>query len=283
MLTNREYLDQYFRILKYKPSRCQAEFHNAPEHVTELRLQAASQSGKSLASMINEAMDSTAMYLPWFQGKRFTLKQTIVRPHEYMSRIISTSSQIQKATLQLHLLGNLDDPHGLGKGTIPLDYIVGKPTLQRGLANVVNDVTVRRDIGGTGNIDFRSMEQDIAAFAGTSLDQVRFDEPGPLEVYLESMARLTSVKGSRMVYTATPTAGRDPLFMRFEEPSPHRMTILMTLFDVHHLSKEQIQEIIERTPEQDRAMRIYGQPAQGSGNVYETPYDNIAFDLVGSA
>jgi phage terminase large subunit-like protein len=221
--------------------------------------------------MANEAMDCTGDYMPWFKGKLFHYKRTIIRPHDYMSWVICTSHQVQKQTLQLVLLGNLDDPNGLGTGMVPLDALVGKPVLQRGLANVAESFTVQRVTGGTGHVAFRSMEQDISAFAGATLDQIRWDEPGPIAKYLEALARLTAVENSRAVVTLTPTEGRDQLWMRFEEPSPHRMTLRMTLHDATHLSKEQIAAIIERTPPEDRAMRIYGEPAQGSGNVYETP------------
>jgi phage terminase large subunit-like protein len=278
MLTEKEYRQKYRRIDFYRPSPKQLDFHNAPSHITELRLIAATQSGKSFSSMANEAMDCTGDYMPWFKGKKFLEKRSIIRPHEYMSWVICTSHQVQKQTLQLVLLGNLDDPNGMGTGMTPLDSIIGRPVFQRGMANVCESFTVRRVTGGTGHVGFRSMEQAVSAFAGASLDQIRWDEPGPINLYLEALARLTAVSGSRAVVTLTPTEGRDQLWMRFEEPSKHRMTMRMTLHDATHLSKEQIQEIIDRTPPQDRPMRIYGEPAQGSGSVYETPEANIVHE-----
>lgn len=278
LYTEKEYRQRYCRLDFFKPNAKQLEFICAPAHLTEIRLQAATQSGKSISSMMCEAMDATANYLPWHTGKHFDQKQSIVRPHDYMSWVVTSSSQVQKATLQLNLIGNLDDPNGLGTGAIPLDYFIGKPVLSRGLQNVVDSVTVRRDMGGTGNIGFRTMEQSIAAFAGVSLDQVRWDEPGPFNLYLEAQARTTAVRGSRVVFTATPTEGRDAIYLHFEEPSPSRRTYRMSLLDVEHMSKEQVQAVIDRTPEVDRPMRIYGEPSLSAGSIYTTPIDQFLID-----
>ena len=272
LLSAREYNLKYRRRDFFKPSAKQRDFANADPRLTEIRLIAASQSGKSSISMAVEAQDATGNYEEWIgpTNRKFLKPPKIHRPHEYMSWIVSTSSQVQKQTMQLNLVGNVDDPNGLGTGFLALDEIVGKPIMQAGRQGVVDNITVRRATGGTGNIGFRTMEQDISAFAGATLDQFRWDEPGPIRTYLECLARLTAVPNSRACVTLTPTEGRDQLYMRYEEPAPLRKTWRMTLFDAEHLTKQQVEEIIARTPEQDRPMRIFGEPAQGSGSVY--PY-----------
>lgn len=276
--SEREYNLRYNRQNFDKLSPKQNEYMNSSADISELRLQAASQSGKTFVAMRAQSRNSRGDYLPSYTGKRFFYKQSISRPHEYMSRVISSSNQTQKSTVQPSLLGNLDEPGGLGSGAIPLHDIIGRPIMMPGMAGVVQSVVVRRTTGGTGMISFNSMEQDIAAFAGVSLDEFYWDEPGPIEKYLECLARLTAVVGSRATYSATPTAGRDALFQRFEEPSPTRRTIHMSLYDAIHMSPEQIAEVVERTPIVDRPMRIFGLPAQGSGSVYAEPENNIVHD-----
>lgn len=278
MLTEREYRQRYRSADFYKPSPKQEEGHNAPKEISELFMQAATQSGKSTWAAHQLAFDATGTYPAWYKGKTFLTPPKIMRAHEFMAWVVSTSYQVQRAVMQSKLLGNLDAAEGLGTGSIPLDALVGKLVMQPGMSGVVQSFSVRRSTGGTANVAFRSADQSISAFAGASLDEIFWDEPGPYATYLECLARLTAVEGGRMIYTATPTEGRDPIFMRFQEASPHRRTIKMNLMDATHLSDEQVRAIIERTPEIDRPMRIYGEPAIGSGNVYTTPPEQFVHD-----
>jgi len=54
--------------------------------------------------------------------------------------------------------------------------------------------------------------------------------------------------------------------------------VTMTIDDAEHLSPEQRQIIIERTPKHERGPRLYGEPAAGSGLVFPVDDEAIACD-----
>jgi phage terminase large subunit-like protein len=109
-------------------------------------------------------------------------------------------------------LGDVRQQGGLGTGMIPLDNIVGRPTMARGIADFVDTVTLRRETGGTGIIRFKTFEMGRAAWQGEPVDVIWGDEDGRdrdgrmRAIYGECQARKTTTRGI-IIWTLTPMLG----------------------------------------------------------------------------
>jgi hypothetical protein len=161
MLTNIEYLKKYRRLSYYRPHQKQAEFHNL--HAPEFCCRAANQAGKTTAGAAQMTMDATDWYPSWYQGRKFETP-LIERPYQFLGWACCTTSATTRDGVQTRLLGDIRQADGLGTGLIPLDAIVGRPTMARGISDFVDTITIRRDSGGRGLIRLKTYEQDRRAF-----------------------------------------------------------------------------------------------------------------------
>jgi phage terminase large subunit-like protein len=158
---------------------------------------------------------------------------------------------------------------------IPIDHIVGRPTMARGISDFVDTVTLRREGGGSAAIRFKTFEMDRKAFQGESVDEIWPDEdPGDDVVYGECLARLTATSG-QIIFSATPVLGVTPIRKRFKQSLPGTAEILMTIDDAEHIPPGERAAIIARYKESERATRVYGADMQGEGAVFEIPEDRI--------
>jgi phage terminase large subunit-like protein len=282
MHTELEYRQRYRRIDFYKPNPKQLEFHNnmAPERM----LRAGNQQGKSHAVSAQVTMDALRRYPDWYAGFRFETPPQIERPFQFLAWAASTTSITTRDGVQTKLLGDVRQHDGLGTGMIPLDNIVGRPTMARGISDFVDSVTLRREGGGRALIRFKTYEQDRKVFQGEPCDLIVLDEDVSRDddtIYGECLARLTTTKG-RVVCALTPLLGLSPLRKRFKERagSGECADILMTIFDAAvskggHIPDEEIPGIIARYKESERQTRAFGADLQGEGAVFETPIDRI--------
>jgi len=170
MLTNIEYLRKYRRIGFYKPHPRQLEFHNLM--AVEKCLRAGNQLGKSHAGAAQMTMDALNLYPDWYQGYRFDQPAKIERPFEFLGWCACTTSATTRDGVQTKLLGDIRQSNGLGTGLIPLDSIVGRPTMARGIADFVDTITLRRATSGRALIRLKTYEMDRRAFQGESVDEV---------------------------------------------------------------------------------------------------------------
>jgi hypothetical protein len=146
MCTETEYRKRYRRIDYYRPSAKQLEFHNliAPERC----LRGANQSGKTTAGGAQMTMDVLGRYPDWYKGRRFDKPPPIGRTFDFLGWVASTTSTTTRDGAQVKLLGDVREDGGLGTGLIPLDSIVSRPIMARGISDFVDTVTIRRDSGG---------------------------------------------------------------------------------------------------------------------------------------
>ena len=168
MLSNVDYLKKYRRIGYYKPSPKQLAFHNLPQR--EICNRAANQAGKTTNGAAQVTFDGIGWYPAWYAGPRHEIP-AIERPFEFLAWCACTTSQATRDGAQTNLLGDIRQSDGLGTGLIPLDNIVGRPTMARGISDLVDTVTLRRETGGRGLIRFKSYEQDRKAFQGEAVDR----------------------------------------------------------------------------------------------------------------
>lgn len=282
MLTNEQYRKKYRRLDFYKPNLKQIDFHNTD--IRELMLRANNQGGKTHAGGAQMAMDATQLYPEWYKGRRFLNPPAIERPFEWLGWAACDTSSTTRAGVQTKLLGDMSQDNGLGTGMIPLDSIVGKPSMARGIADFVDTVTIRRESGGTALIRFKTYEQGRKAFQGEPVDEIWPDEDeGDDSLNGEMLARLTTTNG-RIIRTMTPVIGLTPVRKRFKQKTPGTAEILMTIWDCAvskggHIPDERIPEIIASYKEHERATRAFGADMQGEGAVFDFPSEQIRHTL----
>jgi phage terminase large subunit-like protein len=205
MLTEFEYRKKYRRLDYYRPNQKQLAFHNLI--ASEKMFRAGNQLGKTHCVGAQMSFDALGSYPDWYQGRRFETPPAIERPFDFLGWVASTTSTTTRDGAQTKLLGDVRQQDGLGTGMIPLDNIVGRPTMARGISDFVDSVTLQRESGGRALIRFKTFEMDRKAFQGESVDVVWLDEdPGDDVVYGECLARLTATRG-QIVFSATPTLG----------------------------------------------------------------------------
>jgi phage terminase large subunit-like protein len=278
MLTELEYRKKYRRLDYYRPNPKQLAFHNliAPERM----FRAGNQLGKTHCVGAQLAFDALGRYPDWYQGRRFETPPPIERPFDFLGWVASTTSTTTRDGAQTKLLGDVRQQDGLGTGMIPLDNIVGRPTMARGISDFVDTVTLQRESGGRALIRFKTFEMDRKAFQGESVDEAWLDEDaGDDSVYGECLARLTATRG-QILHSATPTLGVTPIRKRFKERLAGTAEILMTIDDCvvsrgGHIPDEQLPVIVARYKTNERATRAYGADAAGEGAVFEIPVDSI--------
>jgi phage terminase large subunit-like protein len=274
MFTEKEYRLRYRRIDFYRPNPKQLEFHNLK--ATEKMLRSGNQQGKTHCAAAQMTFDALNLYPDaWYTGRRFDNPPPIERACDFLGWIASTTSTTTRDGAQTKLLGDLRQEDGLGTGLIPLDSIMGRPAMARGISDFVDTITLTREGGARAQLRFKTFEMDRKAFQGESVDQVWLDEdPGDDVVYGECLARLTATRG-QILWSATPVLGATPIRKRFKERLPGTAEVLMTIDDATHIPIEDRAAIVARYRESERATRAYGSEMQGEGAVFEIPEDTI--------
>lgn len=259
-----EYDRLYRKLLYYKPNRGQLRFHNS--QASEVQLLANNQGGKSLAAAAQMAMDALGFYPGWYAGAKHVVPN-IIRPVEFVGWVASTTSEMTRDIDQARLLGDLTQRNGLGTGMIPLDHIVGKPLMARGISTFVDQIALSRINGKAASISFKTYAQGRQSFQGDAVDRILLDEQLPREqqdIYGECLARLSTTRG-RIYSVMTPLLGKTEQRKRFDAPSQDREIVRMTIDDVEHIPPDEIARIKQRYSETEAPTRLYGVDAQGEG------------------
>jgi phage terminase large subunit-like protein len=281
MLTEIQYRQKYRRLDFYRPNFKQEEFHNLRE--SEKMLRAGNQNGKTHATSAEDAMHAIAFYPDWFKGRKFLKAPEIERPFEFVGWYGCTTSGMTRDGVQTKLLGDLRTAGGLGTGMIPLDNIVGRPTMARGISDFVDTINLTRETGGKAVFRGKTFEMGREAWQVEAVDLIHGDEdPGDFEIYEECQARLTTTRG-QIIWSMTPVRGATPVRKHFKNKSPGTAEILMTIWDAAvskrgHIPDEDIPGIIARYGSK-AATRAFGGDAQGQGAVFETEADQIKHTL----
>lgn len=281
LYTNEQYRKKYRRLDYYMPNLKQEEFHNL--RVSEKMLRAGNQQGKTHATSAEDAMHAIAFYPDWFKGRKFLAPPKIERPYEFVGWYGCTTSGMTRDGVQTKLLGDLRAPGGLGTGAIPLDNIVGRPTMARGISDFVDTINIRRETGGKAVFRGKTFEMGREAWQVEAVDLIHGDEdPGDFEIYEECQARLTTTDGM-IIWSMTPVLGTTPVRKHFKNKTAGTAEILMTIWDAAvskrgHIPDENIPGLIARAGRK-AATRIFGGDAQGQGAVFEIEAESIKHTL----
>ncbi len=279
MHTELEYRRKYRRLDFYRPNLKQIEWHNLDR--PEKMLRAGNQIGKTHAAAADVAMHAVRLYPEWYKGRRFMVPPKIERPYDFIGWYGCTTSGKTRDGAQVKLLGDIRLQGGLGTGLIPLDNIIGKPTMARGIADFVDTISLTREGGGHAVLRGKTFEMGREAWQGEPVDVIWGDEdPGDFEVYGECQARLTTTNG-QIDWSMTPMLGLTPVRKHFKERAPGTGEVLMTIDDARvsrggHIPDEDVATIIARYGK-NASTRAYGADMLGQGSVFEVPEEQIKF------
>lgn len=281
MLTELQYRQKYRRIDFYRPNGKQLAWHNLV--ASEKMLRAGNQMGKTHGGSAEMAFHALSFYPEWYTGRRFVVPPKIERPYDFIGWAGCTTSGKTRDGVQVKLLGDVRQQGGLGTGMIPLDNIVGKPTMARGIADFVDTATLRRETGGNAVIRFKTFEMGRPAWQGEPVDVVWGDEDPdegsadgggepPGDIYSECQARLTTTRGI-IIWTMSPMIGLSPIRRHFKGKAPGTAEVLMTIDDAAvskggHIPDEDIPGIVARYGKKAQT-RAYGGDMMGEGSVFE--------------
>src|SRR5262245_61442139 len=231
-LTQRLLAEQQRRIIEnrlayYKPYPQQVDFHNAGATHRERLLCAGNQLGKTTAGGFELAMHATGRYPPRWRGKRFD------RP--IAAWACGTTGETTRDTVQRILVGR---PDARGTGAIPKECL-GELVPARGVADLLDTIKVRHEIGGISIIGLKSYVSGRERFQGETLDLVWLDEECAPEIYTECLTR-TNVGSNPVFMTFTPLLGVSEVVRRFlMDKSDDRHVTTMTIDDVDHYTDEE--------------------------------------------
>jgi phage terminase large subunit-like protein len=255
------------KLSRYKPYPKQVEFHNAGANKRERLFRAGNQLGKTWSSAYEVAFHLTGMYPDWWKGKRWNRAVT--------GWALGESMESTRDTMQRLILGR---PGEWGTGTIPAELLIGEPKRAQGIADSVDCIFVRHISGGVSRLYFKSYEKGRSKLQGETLDFAALDEEPPLDIYTEVLTRTNATKGIVWI-TFTPLLGMSQVVMRFlQEESPDRADINMTIEDVGHYSREDIERIVASYPEHEREARAKGIPILGSGRIFPIAEKDIVVE-----
>lgn len=121
-------------------------------------------------------------------------------------------------------------------------------------------------------LEFRSYDQDLEKFAGTSRHIIWFDEEPPQHIYNENMARLVDTAGYSML-TMTPVEGMSWVFDTLYTPGTEGHDLIdvieIEMTENPHLSKEAIDQFLGSLDKDERAAREKGTFVTIGGKIFK--------------
>lgn len=213
----------------------------------------------------------TGDYPAWWEGKRFT------RPIKAWAA--GDTKETTRDILQAKLLGPVGQ---FGTGLIPMPAL-GRYSLRANSGGAVEWIKVRHVSGGWSLLGFKSYEQGRKSFQGTEQHFILLDEECPLPIYEECMLRLTTTRGL-ILLTYTPLEGRTKLIRAIADMQKNGRavkadqtpaTVSISVFEVPHLSEQDIEDIKATTSPHTWNARLFGIPGLGEGAVYPVPVSEV--------
>ena len=127
-------------------------------------------------------------------------------------------------------------------------------------------------LANKSTIEFKSYDQDLEKFAGTSRHFTHYDEEPPQHIYNECQARLVDTNGYSWL-TMTPVEGMswvyDELYLPGTEGSPHVSVIEVDTLDNPHIDKESAERYFASLSEDERKAREHGTFVHLGGLVFK--------------
>ncbi len=253
---------------KFKPYKAQREFLDSTADI--ICLLGGNRAGKTHVGSFSVMCHATGDYPSWWNGMRYAGPITIW--------VAGVTSLRVRDTVQEKLFGRLGR---LGTGMIPKSKIIESSILKKtGTPGAIDRVEIKHASGGTSVIQFFSYEMDREKFQGSSVNLVWFDEEPPEPIYNECKMRVLDVKGNIM-FTFTPLSGITTLYDNImQDKTIHK--VHLTMDDAEHLSKDDIDRLLEGMSDSEKKARRFGVATTGSGKVFnfeESEYTIEPFEI----
>lgn len=231
-------------------------------------LMAANGVGKTLAGCFELLCHAIGWYPTWWTGKRFD------RPVDIWA--CGKSSQAVRDTIQMTLLGK---PHEEGTGLLPLEWLDVGSITRSGVPGAIDTFRIKRAAGGYSHVGFKSYEQGVQHFYGPNKDFILLDEPPPVDIYSECVARTRARPDAGVAVTMSPKEGNTETVRLFlQDPHESRVVITCGWADVPHLTEEWKSQMRASTPDYLIDATEFGLPGRGSGAVYPVKEEAITVD-----
>lgn len=258
---------RFNRMLFFQPYPKQEAFFDLGLLKRERMLLAGNQVGKTEAGAFEAACHITGDYPDWWMGRRFN--------HPTIGWICGETAELVRDNQQSKLCGEPGIEEDFGTGYIPGDRFIGRPLLSRGASNAFDTIHIEHRTNGikdgTSVAVFKSYVQGRTKFQGKSIDWGWLDEEPDMDVYSETLTRVTATGGFVFV-TFTPLKGKTPLVTRYlEEASIDRATVTMTIDEAPHMTPEKKRAALAGYPTHEREARAMGIPMMGEGRIFGFP------------
>ena len=191
------------QLARYSPYARQREFHNSANR--ERLLMAGNQLGKTFCGAAEAAIHATGLYPDWWEGRRFS------KPTRGWAG--SKTSEVTRDGVQRYLVGDPKTESLWGQGMVPKAKLLSTKRRQ-GVADALDNITVRHASGGISSIGFKSYDQGRQKWQSETLDYVWFDEEPPMDIYMEGLTRTNATKGIAFI-TFTPLLGMSDVVSMF--------------------------------------------------------------------
>lgn len=167
-----------------------------------------------------------------------------------------------------------------GGGLIPADWIdTDSISRMSNPAGRIDSLRIKRKDGGYSYVKLKSYDQGVDAFVGTEQDLIWLDEPPPLDIFAQCVARTRNRPKARILITATPLDGRtETVRMFLEEDDPSRLVIRAGWADAPHLTDEDKAKIRANQPIYLRNAVEFGDPTRQGGAVYPIPENDVLIE-----
>lgn len=249
------------------------QFFKAGATFRERLFMAANRVGKTEgAGGLETTYHLTGRYPAWWEGRRFD------RPVQWWAA--GVSSKTTRDIIQAKLFGPKE---AIGRGLIPAEDIIGKPTSKAGVSDAYDTAKIKHASGGISQIQLKSFDQGRQAFEGTEKDGIWLDEEPPLDIYTECLLRTADTTGTGLnngllMITFTPLMGMSETVLSFlpggeirELADGTKFVIMASWDDVPHLTAETKAQLIASIPPFQRDARSKGIPQLGAGAIYPVP------------
>lgn len=269
----------------YEPYPKQKDFFALGATKRERMFLAGNQLGKTHAGAFETTVHLTGEYPDWWPGRKWE------KPVKFWAA--GETSLLVRDVQQKKLCGEPGVTDSLGTGFIPKDRFHDAPSLARGVTDAYDTIQIIHSTpqvkkgtyiktpvnDGVSICRFKSYEQGRTKFQGETLEGVWGDEETPMDIYSECLTR-TNATGGMVFITFTPLKGRTDVVQRFlDEQNDARAFVVMTIVDAKHISPEDRATIIASYPAHEREARVNGVPMQGSGRIFVTPEDVLAWEV----
>jgi phage terminase large subunit-like protein len=242
-------------INSYQPHEKQKEFHESESMVTQYI--GGNRSGKTTGGVCEDI---------WYAKGEHPFKRIPEAPNAI--RVCTVDFNVGLRQILLPELSRWCPPSLLRNGSWEDSFQKDPPELH---------------LSNKSFIEFKSYEQDLVKFAGTSRDLIHHDEEPPEDIWNENMMRIIDCKG-RMTMTMTPVEGMtwtyDKIYLKGKPDDggsgdPNYLVIEADMLDNPHIGEVEAQMALSGLNKDERDAREHGRYVMIGGLIYPQFNQNI--------